>query len=132
MGILIDSSVFIAYERGALNLGRLLGLEDEPVAISAVTVSELLHGVYRAEDTRRRERRQRFVEGILSRFPVVGFGLETARVHARLWADLASRGEIIGAHDLLIAATAIAIGFDLVTADARSFRRIPGLRVHVW
>ncbi len=86
MGILIDSSVFIAAERGRLSLaGHIPGREHEPVAISALTASELLHGVHRAADPQRRTQRERFVEGILARFPVMEFGLEVARVHARLW-----------------------------------------------
>jgi predicted nucleic acid-binding protein len=72
------------------------------------------------------------VEAILARFPVVEFGLEIARVHARLWAELAERGQTAGAHDLIIGATAIASGFQVATANARDFHRIPGLRVQVW
>ncbi len=133
MGILIDSSVFIAAERGRLSLaGHVRGREHEPVAISALTASELLHGVHRAADPQRRTQRERFVEGILARFPVVEFGLEAARVHARLWADLLARGEAVGAHDLIIGATAIAMEFQVATMNARDFRRIPGLRVQIW
>lgn len=133
MGILIDSSVFIAAERGRLALaGHLAGQEREPVAISALTASELLHGIHRAADPRRRRQRERFVEGILARFPVVEFGLEVARVHARLWAELLGRGETVGAHDLLIGATAMAMDFQVATVNARDFQRIPGLRVQIW
>ncbi len=133
MGILIDSSVFIAAERGRLALaGRLAGQEHEPLALSVVTASELLHGVHRAADPVSRTRREQFVEAILARFPVVEFGLEAARVHARLWAELLGRGEPVGAHDLIIGATAIAMDFQVATANARDFRRVPGLRVQVW
>lgn len=133
MGILIDSSVFIAAERGRLSLAEHVPRqEQEPVAISALTASELLHGVHRAADPQRRTQRGRFVEGILARFPVVEFGLEAARVHARLWADLLARGEAVGAHDLIIGATAIAMEFQVATVNARDFQRIPGLRVQIW
>lgn len=72
------------------------------------------------------------MEGILVRFPVVEFGLEAARVHARLWAELLGCGEIVGAHDLIIGATAIAMDFQVATVNARDFKRIPGLRVQIW
>jgi predicted nucleic acid-binding protein len=72
------------------------------------------------------------VEAILARFPVVEFGLEAARVHARLWVELLSRGEAVGAHDLIIGATAVAMEFQVATVSARDFRRIPGLRVQIW
>ena len=133
MGILIDSSVFIAAERGRLSLAEhVAGQEHEPFAISAVTASELLHGVHRAATPQHRVQRERFVEGILARFPVVEFGLEAARVHARLWADVLARGEAVGAQDLIIGATAIAMEFQVATANARDFQRIPGLRVQIW
>jgi len=133
VGILIDSSVFIAAARGRLSLAEHVpGQEQEPLAISALTASELLHGVHRAADPQRRIQRERFVEGVLARFPVVEFGLEAARVHARLWADLLARGEAVGAHDLIIGATAIAMEFQVATVNARDFQRIPGLRVQIW
>lgn len=133
MGILIDSSVFIAAERGRLPLeSHLDGQEDEPVALSALTASELLHGVHRASDPRYRARRERFVEAILARFPVVEFDLNAARVHARLWAELVARGETVAAHDLIIGATAMAVDFQVATLNPRDFPRIPGLRVQVW
>ncbi len=133
MGILIDSSVFISAERGRLSLPRhLKSQEREPVALSAITASELLHGVHRASTPEFRIQRERFVEAILNQFAVVEFSLETARVHARLWADLLARGEPVGAHDLLIGATAIAIDYQVATVNARDFQRIPGLRVQIW
>jgi tRNA(fMet)-specific endonuclease VapC len=133
VGILIDSSVFVAAERGHLTLAEhIRGQEHEPLALSALTASELLHGIHRAGNSRRRSQRARFVEAILTRFPVVEFGLETARVHARLWAQLLARGQVVGAHDLIIGATAIAIDYQIATVNARDFNRIPGLRVQVW
>ena len=133
MGILIDSSVFIAAECGHLSLAsHLAGQEQEPVVLSAMTASELLHGVHRAVDPQRRRQREQFVEPILARFPVVEFGLEAARVHARLWAELLARGGLGGAHDLRIGATAIALGFQVATLNVRDFQRIPGLRLQVW
>jgi len=60
---LIDSSVFIAAERGRLSLtGHLTGREQEPVVLSALTASELLHGVHRAASPERRVQRERFVK----------------------------------------------------------------------
>ena len=52
-----------------------------------------------------------------------------ARTHAEIWTDLAQRGEVIGAHDLWIAATALAHVFGMATGNRRHFGRVPGLRV---
>jgi tRNA(fMet)-specific endonuclease VapC len=62
---------------------------------------------------------------------VIAVDLEVARVHAELWATLQSRGEMIGAHDLLIAATARALNYGVVTLNVDEFQRVPGLNVYV-
>lgn len=127
MEILIDSSVLIAAERGSFDLGSFLEQHAEDgFAISAVTASEMLHGVHRA-NPEHRPRREAFVERLLSHLPVVAFDLVTARIHARIWADLASQGLALGAHDLLIAVTALATGAAVATRDLRSFSNVPGL-----
>lgn len=133
MGILIDASVLIEHERGRLDLGeRIAGREDEEVWVSVVTASELLHGVHRATDRSGRARRAAFVEAILDEFPLLGVDLLTARTHARLWAELAQRGELVGAHDLWIAATCVGRGLSLATGNLREFGRVPGLVVEDW
>jgi tRNA(fMet)-specific endonuclease VapC len=126
MATLIDSSVLIAAERGQLNFDDIAAEED--VAISAVTASELLHGVHRARTPAQRHRRQAFVEGLMAELPVIAFDLIVARVHASLWADLAKRGVAVGERDLMIGATAIAKGYAIATRDERSFPKIQGLK----
>jgi tRNA(fMet)-specific endonuclease VapC len=133
MGTLIDSSVLIAVERAQLGLDQLLREHSEEViAIASITASELLHGVHRASKPALSARRAAFVENILAVVPVVPFDLTAARVHSGLWAQLAAKGVNIGAHDLLIGATAIAIGYGVATHDKRSFPKIPGLEVVTW
>ena len=132
MGALVDSSVFIAAERGQLDLDRFLErLGDTGLSLAAITASELLHGVHRLRRSRRSVRAQSFVETILARVPVVSFDIVCARAHARLGARLARRGVTIGAHDLLIGATALANGLSVITRDRRSFARIPELEVEI-
>ena len=132
MGALIDASVLIAVERGTLDLESVTRGFDDELALSVVTASELLHGVHRAQDEARQARREAWVEALLASLPVVSFDLVAARLHARLSARLAMRGEPVGAHDLIIAATALARGLDVVTRDERSFPRIPELSVIRW
>lgn len=128
MGKLVDSSVIIAADRGRVDLWEQLErFVDEPLAVSAITCSELLHGVHRAVNEERRTRREAFVEGLLARIPVVPFDVIAARIHARVGAQTLAAGVQIGSHDLIIAATAMALGFEVITLDARSFPRIPGL-----
>ena len=118
--------MLVAPERGDEGAGRSAG--DEPRAISVITVSELLHGVHRATGARRTQRRA-FVEHLLATFEPVAITEPVARVHAEVWAELAGRGDVLGAHDLWIAATALTHGFGVVTQNVADFARVPGLRV---
>jgi predicted nucleic acid-binding protein len=93
-----------------------------------ITVSELLHGVHRTRGAEATHRRA-FVEQLLSEIEAVPITEPVARVHADVWAGLAARGDVIGAHDLWIAATALSYGLGLATRDATNFSRVPGLRV---
>ena len=129
MAALIDTSVLIDVERGRLQLDDLVARDgDEEVAVSAVTASELLHGVHRVSGARA-ARAEAFVEGLLALLPVLPFDLAEARAHARLSAELEAKGVAVGAHDLLIAATALANDYRVITCDLRSFRKIGGLDV---
>jgi predicted nucleic acid-binding protein len=125
---LIDTDLLIDIERGAGTpvFEQLLGNEER--AISVVTVSELLHGALRATGAHR-TRRRAFVEHLLGAMRAIPITEPVARIHAEIWADLAERGEVIGAHDLWIAATALTHGLGLATRNAYEFERVPGLRV---
>ena len=69
------------------------------------------------------------MEIVLESVNLLPFDLLVARFHARIWADLMSRGQMIGAHDLLIAATAVAYELPLVTENRREFARVEGLEL---
>jgi tRNA(fMet)-specific endonuclease VapC len=138
VGTLLDTTVFIDLERAvralpadramaevAARLTRQLGMSEE-TGIATITASELLHGVHRATPEHR-PRREAFVEAVLAAFPPIPFDLLAARAHARLWAQLAATGTDIGAHDRIVAATAIAAGWKVATANTRHFDRIAGL-----
>jgi tRNA(fMet)-specific endonuclease VapC len=123
---LIDTNLPIDHERGVGTLEQLVG--DREMAMSVITVSELLHGVHRAKGPTR-VRRQAFVENLLSAFDPIPITEPVARVHASVWAQLAAKGHMMGADDLWIGATALAHGLDLATNDRSAFRRMPGLTV---
>lgn len=92
----------------------------------------MLHGVHRAVNPSVRTRRAAFVEAVIDRFPILPLDLAIARAHARLWADLATAGTLIGTHDLWLAASCVVHGLSLVTANRREFDRVPALAVEVW
>lgn len=140
MGTLLDTTVFIGLERAVRRLPPATAMAEvskrleeqlgaaEEVAMAAITASELLHGVHRASPEHQ-ARREAFVEAALAAFPPLPFGLPAARAHARIWAGLAAKGQDVGAHDRLVAATAVTAGWRVGTANTRHFDRIEGLDI---
>lgn len=130
MGQLVDSDVLIALERRGESLDAITrAAPDEPVALASITISELLVGMHRANTLARRIHRATFIESLVAAFPVISIDLATARVHAQLWVALTATGQTIGSHDMLIAATALAYDYAVLTMNARAFRQVPGLVV---
>jgi predicted nucleic acid-binding protein len=130
MGQLVDTSVWISLERLGRPIHTLFeSYPDESVVIAAITASELLAGVHLADSSERRQEREMGVEAVFRAVSVEPFDLSAARVHARLWTELTSAGQMIGSHDLIIAATALAFGHAVVTHNVRDFGRVSGLIV---
>jgi tRNA(fMet)-specific endonuclease VapC len=125
--LILDSSVLVAGHRGE-GLPGMVAEHEEDVAIAAVTVAELRMGAHRGH-AERAEQRSRWLDGLLTFLDVEPYDLRVAEVHARLLAEMADAGTPKGAHDLMIAATAIATDRVLVTFDQRSIDGITGLRV---
>ena len=132
MGVILDTSVLIEAERGRLEIDRFIeGKEEEHFGLSVITAAELLHGVHRADSAKRRRRRSAYVEKLFELFPLYPFDLAAARIYADLWAQLLREGKMIGAHDLMIGSTALALGFSVATFNKRDFDRIEGLEVEL-
>jgi tRNA(fMet)-specific endonuclease VapC len=128
--VIVDSSVLIAKERGRFALDEFLAAHpDEDCFLSAVTVSELWHGVERATPPLRKTQRAQTVMEWLTDFSVLDFDTDVARTHARVWAELEKCGTMIGPHDLQIAATALHHGHALATLNGNEFQRVSGLRL---
>ena len=132
MGLILDTSVLIAAEKRRLDLFSLVKAasgDDQNLHVCSIAISELMQGVIRANSDERRERRLRHARMVQSLCLVLPFDLSDAEHHARIWADLASRGKMIGPHDLIIAATALARGYTVATLNAGEFSRVTGLYV---
>jgi tRNA(fMet)-specific endonuclease VapC len=134
MGLILDSSVIIAEERRGHTVRQILEqfkthYGETEIGLSVVTIVELTHGVQRAGTEERRQRRQAFVDELICDVPVHPVTLETARLAGRIEGDRAAQGVSIAFEDLLIAATALQLGFGVVTGNVRHFEPIPGLKV---
>lgn len=128
MGLILDTDVLIRGEKQAAEVDFTRWAEHGEAYISAITCSELLIGVHRANTPARRARRSAYVEALLARLPILALDATVARTHAQLLGALA-RNVTLGAHDLMVGATALAHGFALLTANVADFGRMPGVVV---
>jgi tRNA(fMet)-specific endonuclease VapC len=125
--LILDTTVLIAAERSARALNRLIS-DDDDVAIAAVTAAEVLVGVELADDLHRAHRAA-FVRSVLDTVPVEDYDVDVAHAHARLLTATRKSGQARGAHDLIIAATALARDRIVVSTDAQAFSDLPGVTV---
>ena len=102
---------------------------DGQMAISSVTLMELLYG---AEKSTNPERNLKVVESFTSRLEVLDFGAHAAQHTGQIRAELARSGCPIGPYDQMIAGHARSLGLIIVTNNEREFQRAPGLRVENW
>jgi tRNA(fMet)-specific endonuclease VapC len=129
MAIMLDADVIIGGEKGAFNLNRwLASLPDETFEIAAITVAELWHGVERGTGTSK-SARERYLRVLLDLVAVVPYTEQTAYQHARIWAALESAGKMIGAYDLIVAATALERNSHLASFNKKHFVNISGLKI---
>ena len=130
MGVVVDTSLFIAAERGRFDwLGFHSQLGAEPLYLTVITLAELLHGAERADTPERRATRRQFIAEVEARYPLLPFGRGEAIEYAALWAELSARGALIGTHDLQIAAIARRSGCRVATLNSAEFGRVPNLEV---
>lgn len=134
MGIILDSSILIAAERGGESVRQILkrvqAMHGETEAgLSAVTIVELTHGIYRAKSDEHRERRRLFTVELCRDVAVHPVTLEVAQLAGKIEGEQASQGVSIAFEDLLIGSTALHLGYAVATLNVRHFQLIPGLSV---
>ena len=134
MGLVLDSSVVIAAERRGDNVTQMLkqivaATGDQRAVLSSVGLTELVHGIYRAQTAQARSRRDSFIRELLNDLEVYAYTKETALLAGKIDGEQQSRGIIIPFGDLLIGATALEVGYSMLTVNVRHFRLIPGLTV---
>jgi predicted nucleic acid-binding protein len=134
MGLILDSSVVIAAERRGDTPAQLVQqviavAGDQEAALSSVGLTELVHGIYRANSAQTQLRRRTFVEELRIGLTVYPYTAETAMLAGQIDGEQTAKGVIIPFVDLLIGATALSLGFTLLTVNLRHFKLIPGLNV---
>lgn len=107
---------------------RIARIGERRIGVSIIVAAELRFGVVRIESVKLAQQ----VEMALSTVEVLPFEPGCDRYYARVRSGLERRGLPIGAHDMLIAAHALAIDATLVTDNVREFEPVDGLRIENW
>ena len=131
-GIVPDSSVIIAAERQGRTVRQILeqieAVQGEiEIGLSVVTIAELVHGAYRAKTPAQQQRRLEFIERLSSDVPTHPVTLDIARLAGRIEGQQEAIGIRLAFEDLLNGATALYLGYEVATLNARDFQKIPGL-----
>lgn len=127
MGLLVETSVFIAVERRSISVDSIDVTEE--LAVSVLTLGEIMVGAYQVPKQTSRDRAMQTCRWIKDSYRVFDLGSQAILKYAELTADLNKSDRQIGAIDRLIAATALAEGFGVLTMDSEHFKRVEGLRV---
>ncbi len=127
---LLDTNIVIyVLKRRPVEVLSTFNANASRMAISAITLAELLHG---AEKSSRVSENLAAVEDFCSRLQVLPYGPKAAQHYGAIRAALEKLGQPIGVNDLHIAAHARSEGLVLVTNNMAEFARVPALEAENW
>lgn len=123
-------SNLLAKRPSARLLRRLADVPSAQQFTSAITVGELLYGVYKSP--RAEHFRSKLEQQVWPRVRIVPFDRKAAEVYGRLRVELERVGRPLSDADLMIAAIGIARNLILVTGNVKHFERVKSLKVENW
>jgi tRNA(fMet)-specific endonuclease VapC len=127
---LLDTNIVIyVINRRPLEALETFNKHAGQMAISAVTMAELMHG---AEKSQKRDSTLAVVEDFCSRLEILPYGPKAAQHYGSIRAAVERGGTPIGVNDLQIAAHARSEGLTLVSNNIREFERVPALQLANW
>jgi predicted nucleic acid-binding protein len=130
VGFLIDTSLWIAIERGRLSAADIHAItRQEPIYLSPVNVAEVRLGIGLMKDARQRQRAMAALRR-MRRKPLLRITGETAEVFGMIAAKLtqAGRGAGFRIQDLWLVSQAIERKFTVLTSNTKDFKDVPGLK----
>jgi tRNA(fMet)-specific endonuclease VapC len=119
-----------ARRRPSRHFMALLAAHQSEIAVSAISVGEIVFGARRVQGGERYLDYLR--DSVLPHVPVLPVGVAVVTDYGELRAMLEAKGTPLADLDLLIAATARVHGLALVTGNRRHFARIPDLSLADW
>lgn len=127
---LLDTNIVIyVIKQRPLQVLEVFNRHHGRMAISSITLAELVHGAEKSSDV---SRNIAVVEDFVSRLTVLPYDDKAAWQYGNIRAVLEKLGQPIGLNDLHIAAHARSNGLTLVTNNMREFERVPGLLLENW
>ena len=127
---LLDTNIVIyVLKRRPIEVLSVFNQNASRMAISAITLSELYHGV---EKSIKVSENLAAIEDFCSRLDVLPYGSKAAQHYGAIRAGLEKLGQPIGVNDLHIAAHARSEGLVMVTNNVGEFARVPALQVENW
>lgn len=127
---LLDTNIVIhVIKRRPMSALELFNEHAGHMAISCITLAELLHG---AEKSSAPARSLATVEDFCSRLEVLPYGPKAAQHYGSIRSALEKQGQAIGVNDLHIAAHARSEGLTLVSNNQREFERVEALQLANW
>lgn len=127
---LLDTNIVIyVLKRHPLEVLSTFNANAHRMAISTITLAELIHG---AEKSERVSENLTTVEDFCSRLEVLPYGAKAALHYGAIRAALEKLGQPIGVNDLHVAGHARSEGLVLVTNNVSKFTRVPALEVENW
>lgn len=127
---LLDTNIVIyVLKRRPVEVLSVFNANASRMAISSITLAELLHG---AEKSERVSENLAAIEDFSSRLEVLPYGSKAAQHYGAIRAALEKLGQPIGVNDLHIAGHARSEGLVLVTNNVSEFARVPALELENW
>jgi len=127
---LLDTNIVIyVIKQRPLQVLEVFNLHHGRMAVSSITLAELVHGAEKSSDV---SRNAAVVEDFVSRLAVLPYDDKAAWQYGNIRAALEKLGQPIGINDLHIAAHARSNGLTLITNNMREFERVPGLLLENW
>ena len=124
-----DICIYVIKRKPLHVLERLESIQPDQLSMSAITFAELMNGAKKSQRVEANVSRLNALGEILE---ICSFDQQAAVAYGDVRSSLEKRGEVIGPHDLLIAAHALSLDRILITNNEREFKRVEGLKVDNW
>ena len=131
MRYMLDSNIciFIIKKKPQNVLAKLKECRQDGLAISAITLAELEHGISKSAH---QEKNRDSLTQFLSIVDILPFDSRAAFEYGKIHANLQKKGKLIGSLDMLIAGHAVSAGLIIVTNNVKGFERVEGLVIEDW